>query len=384
MPLDNDIKILPVAGRGFHHDKKAMRDFIELPQRIYADSPHYVPWFKRGMKRILQKRHPFFDHSEGEFFIVRRGDSCVGRIALLEPKRFNTYQKKQDARFYFPNFFDDASAADALFSFAEEWARRRGLRRLIGPQGFSGFTGAGILIKGFDEAASMTMMNYHFPYYRSHFERLGFTPHKDFFSAQLHADTFSLPDQMRRLSQIARKRSRLQVRKLKNRRDMKRTARKIMEIYNSAWVTHDDFCPLTENELRAMISDLMLVTEPSLIKIFSSGDELAGFLLTFPDLTKALQRSEGRLTPLHLLDILLEKRRTRRYLVNGIGILPKYQKLPGQAMLFEEIVKTLRSRGVDSAEMTQIAETTDAMIKGIEKLNGDISKIHRVYMKMIT
>jgi len=362
-------------------NSEMMREFIEFPSRLYADSPCYVSWFDRGMKRILKKEHPFFEHSEGDFFLIRREGKTVGRTALLEPKKFNSYRNRKDARFYFIDFIDDESVVQAIAAFAEQWARSRGLNCLVGPQGFSAFTGAGILVKGFDEPASMTMMNYHYPYYAEHLEAAGFSKYKDFFSADLQASAFTMPDQTRRIAEIARKRSGLEIRNLRNRRDMKRTAYRILDIYNTAWETHEEFCPLTEKELDQIVSDVTAVTDPSLIKIFCRGEELAGFLLTFPDLTRALQRARGRLNLFTLLDIMLEKKRTRKYLVNGIGILPKYQNSAGQAMLFAEIEKTLRSRGVDSAEMTQIAETTDAMMKSIEKLHGRIYKIHRIYMK---
>jgi len=373
----HDVEILSAAPE----NPEMMKEFIEFPRRLYADSSHYVCWFDRGMKRILKKDHPFFEHSEGDFFLVCREGKTVGRTALLEPKKFNVHRNRKDARFYFIDFIDDETVVQAIADFAEQWARSRGLNRLIGPQGFSAFTGAGILVKGFSEPASMTMMNYHYPYYAKHLEAAGFSKYKDFFSADLQASAFTMPDQMRRIAEIARNRSGLEIRNVQNRRDMKRTAYRILDIYNTAWETHEEFCPLTEKELDQIVSDVTAVTDPSLIKIFYNREDLAGFLLTFPDLTGALQRAQGKLNLYTLLDILLEKKRTRKYLVNGIGILPKYQNSAGQAMLFAEIEKTLRSRGVDSAEMTQIAETTDAMMKSIEKLHGRIYKIHRVYMK---
>jgi hypothetical protein len=78
-----------------------------------------------------------------------------------------------------------------------------------------------------------------------------------------------------------------------------------------------------------------------------------------------------------------EKRRTDRFLINGIGILPQYRKNGGLALLFHEISRSLREHHVREAEMTQIAETTDLMLSNIDKLGARIYKTHRVYEKRL-
>jgi len=360
---------------------KLEKEFLQLPFVIYKNSSHYVPWFTRTLKKILRKKHPFFEHSEGEFFLAKRSEEVVARIALLEPKKFNEYRNRRDARFYFFETKDDLPAARELFSFAEEWARRRGLDRLIGPQGFSGFTGAGILIDGFDETASMTMMNYHLPYYRELIEDLGFEKYKDFFSAEINADYQVLPQKYRIYAELAMKRGRFDAPPLKTRQDLLDVAEQIGRLYNDSWEDHEEFCPMTEAEMKELFDELVALTDPSLVKVIKKEEELAGFILAFPDLSETMQRAKGVLNPLTYRNLMKEKKTAHRYIINGIGILPRYQKNGGIAILFNEIAKALRDHDVKRAEMTQIAETTDMMIRSIEKLDARIYKTHRVYMK---
>jgi len=138
---------------------------------------------------------------------------------------------------------------------------------------------------------------------------------------------------------------------------------------------------MTDEEMDQLIDELITVTEPDLVKVLKRNDELAGFILGFPDISEAIKRAHGRLNPFTFYSMMREKKRTQRFLINGIGILPKYQKNGGIAILFNEITKALRARNVSKAEMTQIAETTDLMIRSIEKLNARIYKTHRVYEK---
>ncbi|MDA3834071.1 MAG: hypothetical protein PF495_11810 [Spirochaetales bacterium] len=83
------------------HDSAAIKAFIKFPKNLYADCPNYIAWLDTSMKPILQKTHPFFDNSQGEFLLCERNGKTAGRMALLEPVRFNAYQNKRDCRIYF-------------------------------------------------------------------------------------------------------------------------------------------------------------------------------------------------------------------------------------------------------------------------------------------
>ncbi len=360
---------------------KSEKEFLQLPFVVYKNNTHYVPLFSRSLKRIIKKKHPFFAHSDGEFFLAKRADEVVGRIGLLEPKKFNDFQNKRDARFYFFEIKDDLPAARALFAFAEDWAATRGLNRLIGPQGFSAFNGAGILIDGFDETASMTMMNYHMPYYRELLEKLGFAKYKDFFSAELNAEKQVLPQKYRIYADLAKKRGRFDTPVLESKQEVQDLAAEIGRLYNESWGEHEEFCPLTDDEITEIMEDLISLTDPSLVRIIKKEDKLAGFILAFPDISRAMQQSMGKLNAVTYRNMMKEKKKVDKFIINGIGILPKYRKNGGIAILFNGIAGALREHNVKRAEMTQIAETTDMMTRSIEKLDARIYKTHRVYMK---
>ena len=359
------------------------KQFIDLPFRLYEGVEQYVPWFTRSMRRLVALKHPFFEHSDGEFFIARRNGEVVGRIAMLEPRRFNEYKDRRDARFYFLEFQDDVQVSRALFERAATWARERGLRRLIGPQGFSSFAGSGVLIDGFEYRAAMTMMPYHLPYYRRHLEAWGFEKYKDFYSAFLNAVHQDLTPRYRRAAEIARTRSGLEAPVLRSKRELRRVAREVGRIYNDSWADHEEFVPMTEAELQEIIDDLLMVSLPSLIRVFRAEGRIAGFVLAFPDLSRALIRARGRLTPFTLLSILREKRKARDFIINGLGILPEYRNSGGLPLLFSVITDALHAHGTRTAEMTQIAETTDLMLSNIDKLGAEIYKTHRVYQRLL-
>ena len=361
-------------------------EFIRLPKKIYRDSDKYVPWFDRGMRKLFKKDHSFFEHSEGDFFLVRRGTEVLGRIGLFENRNFNSYTGNRDARFYFFDCHEDKEAASTLFDFALEWAAERGLSRLIGPQGFSSMAGGGVLIEGFEHPPAMTMMPYNYPYYRELLDGWGFVKYKDFISGYIDAKAYTRPEKVGRIAEIVMKREGFTIPEIKGRKALESLAEEIGDLYNQSWEDHEEFAPLTKAELKDLVDDLLLVADPKLIKVIRKGKELAGFVLTFPDLTEALVRAWGRLTPFTLIDILLEKRRTKKLIINGLGIHPKYRKKGGTALLYYALEKSARALGreFEGADVTQVAETTDLMLSDVGTLGAEIYKRHRVYQKSIS
>lgn len=378
--------------------------FIELPLSIYAGTPYHVPWFHSSMRSIIARRHPYFEHSDGEFFIARRlkerstplrvGESgrvdggpdhrrAVGRIALLEPRRYNEIHGRREARFYFFESVDDAEVATALFDHAERWAARRGLTELVGPQGFSSFSGAGILVHGFDQWAAMTMMPYHHAYYRRLVEGAGFAPYRDFHSAWIDGARYDRSTRYERVARIAMKRGRFHIPEYRTKRQVRAVAEEIRQAYNDAWRDRDVFTPLSKAELDQIVGDLLMVSRPSLVRLLRAGDEIAGFILAFPDVSEALAKARGRLTIVSMARLLLAKRTTRRFIINGFGIRPDYRKSGGTALLFHEITRVLREHGAQAAEMTQIAADNDLMMANVERLGAEIYKTHRVYRKRV-
>ncbi len=83
-------------------NKYEVEKFIRLPYRLYKGHPQWVPPLLTDMRLYLNKnKHPFFQHSEAEFFYATQDNEIVGRLAVLENKRFNEYHGKNDCQFYF-------------------------------------------------------------------------------------------------------------------------------------------------------------------------------------------------------------------------------------------------------------------------------------------
>lgn len=364
--------------------KEDVQRFIALALRLYENHPLWVPPIRMDIKtRLNFDKHPFYEHSEAAFFIAERNQQDVGRIAVIENKPYNRYHEKKQAQFYYFECIEDVEVASALFERAFAWAHERGLDQLVGPKGFGPLDGYGMLVEGYEFRPAMTMMNYNPPYYPAYMEKLGFKKEVDFVSCYLSATKFKLDPRIHRIAERAAKRSGLAVKRFKTKRELLQWAPRIGHTYNKAFINNWEYYPLTEREIEYVISEILTIANPKLIKIITHGEEVVGFLFGFPDVSAAIQRSKGRLFPFGILDMLLDMRRTEWIALNGAGVLPEYHGRGGNALLYSEMEKTVQEFGFRHADLTQVAESAVQMRSDLENLGGVPYKNHRVFIREI-
>lgn len=365
-------------------DRRQVRTFLDLPFKLYRDNPLWVPPIRMDAATQLNpKKHPFYEHSDAGFFLARRDGEPVGRIGALENKPYNRYHGTAQVQFYLFECVEDFEVAQALFESAYAWARERGLDTMVGPKGFGALDGYGMLVEGFEFRPAMTMMNYNPAYYPEFAEKLGFQKEVDFVSCYLDANKFHMPDRVHRIAARAAKRSGLEVRRFKNKRELVAMADRIGKLYNDSFINNWEYYPLSENEIKFLTDNLMTVSDPKLIKIIMHGEDIVGFLFGFHDLSSAIQRNKGRLFPFGLVDLLLEFRRTNWVILNGEGILPEFQGRGGNALMYSEMEKTIREFNFRHADLTQVAESAVQMRHDLENVGAVPYKNHRVYKRSI-
>ncbi|MCB0117486.1 MAG: hypothetical protein KDD72_00550 [Anaerolineales bacterium] len=366
-------------------NKKQVKRFVELPFRIYADCPQWVPPLNvDAYNQLNRKKHPFHEHSDVEFFLAVRDGRDVGRIAAIENKPYNEYQKKRTANFYLFECENDPEAAKLLFDAVSDWSKARGLDILVGPKGMGPLDGYGVLVYGHEHRQTMTMLTYNHAYYQSLIEAQGFVKEVDFVSCYLPADKFNIPERVRRITERVMQRGHLDIKTFKNKKELLQWADRIGTAYNDAFVKNWEYYPLTQREIDFVVENIMTIADHRLIKIITHEEDVVGFLFAFHDVSAAMQRAKGRLFPFGLLDILMEIRRTNTVSVNGMGILPEFQGHGGNALLYYAMGNTLLEfKQFAHVEMTQVAETTEQMRADLKNLNGVEYKNNRVYHKAL-
>lgn len=353
--------------------------FYLLPSRIHAGNENWVPWFRGDIKELVDKKHPLFEHTSGEFLVATRNDRVLGRIFVFENGRYNETHDMKSAHFYFFDSVDDREVADRLFQAAVDWAKGRDLELLLGPMGLGGVTGGGLLIEGYERRAAMTMMMYNPPYYRKLIEDFGFEKYIDNYSFYLPAMA-RLPSDLREPVDALLRKGKYRILEFPSKKDLAKVADEVGEVFIATLGDHAGNYVLSEKEVARLKKNLIQLANPELIKVVAHEQKVVGFLLGFHDLSAAIQKSKGRLNPLSLYRLMREYKKSDWLLINGLGILPEHQGSGANLLLYAEVENILlKYTQFKHIEMVQIQETTAKMLSNVETLRGESRKIHRMY-----
>jgi hypothetical protein len=367
------------------NNHRQVRQFLDLPSRLYANIPQWVPPLMMDASRMLdRKRHPFFRHSDASFWLVLddRGEA-VGRLAVLDNHNYNQFNSERTAFFYLFECEQDMEASQALFTAAFSWARSRGLDHIIGPKGFTALDGIGLLVKGFEHRPAFGLP-YNPPYYPALVEAAGFISSGELVSGYIDRQ-FQFPTNLLQVSELLQKRRGLYVARYRTRKDLRALLPMLKEVYNGSLTGTTGNVPLTDEEVKTLADQLLWFADPRLIKIVmkrnEAGDHPVGFLFAYPDISAGLQRTRGRLFPFGWLRLLLELRRTEWININGAGMMEGYRGLGGTALLFSEMFKSIVDNRYNYADIVQIGTENDKMLRELRNLGIDFYKTHRLYQR---
>lgn len=363
-------------------DRKQVNAFIRLPFRLYRGCPQWVPPLLSEARQSLDpNQHPFYQHSQADFFLAERAGRVVGRLAVMHNQRHSQYTGRKAAFFGFFDCEDDRQAAQALFEAAFRWARDRGLNEMIGPRGLLGSDAGGVLVHGFEHRAALNIP-YNYAYYDPLVTAAGFERDSDSLSGYLSGDSH-LDERVERIAARVKQRRGLSVRSFTTKDEMKSWIPRVAAVYNDSFIENHEFFPLTEAEIAMMGESLIAIADPQLIKLVMHGEQVVGFVFAYHDLSPALQKSGGRLFPVGWIYILQERRRAEWVNIHGIGLLPEFQRLGGDALLFSELAHTLIDFGFKKADIVMVNDKNIASRSDLEAIGIQWYKTHRNYRRWL-
>ncbi len=361
--------------------RRDVNRFIGFPFALYRDCPQWVPPLVDDVRLQLNRRaYPFYEHSDADFFIAERNGRTVGRIAVLENRRYNAHWNSRTAFFYLFDAENDPEAAGALFETIEAWARERGLSKMVGAKGFLQGDGIGILVEGFEHRPAVGIP-YNHEYYGRLIEEAGYSRQRDFVSAYLPG-TMELPPKVREIAEKMKQRRGFSVKTFRDKAELRSWVGRIVQTYNETFIENWEFNPITEREGKVIGERLLQIADPRLIKLVMKGDTIAGFLFGFPDISEGIRRAGGRLWPFGWYWILREFRRTRWLNLNGAGILAPYRGLGVNAILYAEMEQTIRSGQFEHVDIVQIEESVLTLDDAL-RMGARVYKRHRIYEKAL-
>lgn len=359
-----------------------VRRFADLPFALYRDQAQWVPPVRADARRALDpRRHPFYLHSEAAFFLAEEGRDTLGRIGVADHRNYNAHHGTRTAFFWCFEVVDDPAVARLLLDGAAEWAARRGLDLLVGPKGPMLGDGIGMLVEGFEHRPALGVA-YNHPYYPGLVEAAGFGKDTDFLTGRLLRH-HHLPEAFFAAADEAGAARGYRAFAFRSRRQIRQWLPRFAAVYNEAFRPTWEYTPLTEEEVRAAVERLLPVIEPNLIRLVLQGNEIVGFLIAYPDISAALQRTGGRVWPFGWAILLRERSRTRWANINGMGLLPAHQGTGANAVLYAALARSVGGVRFEGADVVQVDERNAAMVSNLTAIGVPWHQRHRVYRRPI-
>ncbi|WP_413062013.1 N-acetyltransferase [Sphingomonas carotinifaciens] len=366
-------------------DRKA---FVDLPFRLYADDPNWVPPLKgEALGLITPEKNGWYSHAKAQLFLAEERGRVVGRISAHIDTLALTMPAEQG---FGPGIGQwglmDAERQDvfqALLAAAEGWLREQGMTRAMGPVSQSIWEEPGLLVDGYDHAPTI-MMGHAKPEYRGWIEGAGYTTIKQLFTYELDI-TQEFPPIVKRIIQSGEKNPRIRVREV-NKARFEEEAAIILDILNDAWADNWGFVPLTPPEIKDVGVKLKPIVFNDLIRIAELDGKPVAFMITLPDLNEAIKPLNGSLLPFGWAKLLLWLRkpqvRTMRVPLMGVRKDLQSSRMASQLafMMIEYIRRaSVTKYGASRGEIGWILDDNQGMRSIAETIQSRVNKTYNVY-----
>ena len=329
--------------------RRDLKKFVEFQFQLFQGNPYWCPPLKFEEVNTLRKdKNPAFEYCEAEYWLAYRDNRPVGRIAgIINHKEVERWNVRL-VRFGWVDFIDDLEVSRALFDTVTDWGRNKGMTGLHGPFGFTDLDPAGMIVEGFEELSSLSAI-YNFPYYNDHMHHLGFRKATDWIQFEIRIPP-EVPEKVERLTRIVLQKYNLHLLKARRNKDIKPYARKMFTLYNEAFHDLNGFSPITQKQMDHFTKQYFGFIRPGFVSmVLDAGDDVVGFGITMPSLSRALQKANGSLFPFGFLYLYRALRKNDIAHMYLIGVRPDYQGKGVLALVYHELNKSYLKAGIKLA-----------------------------------
>ena len=361
--------------------------FLDVPARVYANDPHWVPPLRSDVAKQFAPTNPFFEYGKLQQFIAldqgAKTPQAVGRIVAAVNQRLIAGEDQKVGLFGFFECVPDFAIAQALTEAACQWLREQGMTIARGPIDLSTHNNCLFLVDGFD-SPPMVMMPYNPSYYRQFMEQDGWYKAKDAYAYDFPLDK-PLPAEFEKAYRIACK-SGVTFRPLRTKgKEFEQDAISLYHLFTRAFANNWSSTPRSEEEFLEEAKALQSLVDPDVFPVAEYNGEMVGFWMGLPDYNIPLKHVGGRLNWLGILKFLWYRRQIDQGRVIAICSLPEYRrKMVPLALIYLGMQGGIqKGKPYKRAELSWVYEDNFPSRKLIEASGGKIYKTYRIYEKAL-
>ena len=372
-----EYRLIPVT------DKRTRKQFHDVMRSIYKNDINFICPPDKVIEGIFTPgENVFFNHGEAtRWILLDQNNKLAGRVAaFINRKKAYTFQVPTGGMGFF-ECVNDYKAAEILFENCRTWLAEKGMEAMDGPINFGENDNFwGLLVEGF--MPQSFGMNYNPPYYKTFFERYGFTLYFEQVTNMLDL-TKPFPERFWKIADWVRQKPDYNFRHFSYKESEKFIA-DFIEIYNDAWQFHENFTPTDPQAIRLMLAELKSLLVPEFVWFAYHGDEPIAFELMLPDINQLFRYFNGKINLWGKLKVALKGKKnifTRTRIVI-MGIKPKFQKSGIESALFWHMNSVMQKNPkYTEVELSWVGDFNPKMRMLHEAVGGKFSKRHITYRK---
>jgi hypothetical protein len=364
--------------------RKDRNIFIYLPEKIHANHKNWVhPIYMDEWTYFNPQKNKAFSYCDTILLLAYRGKEPVGRIMGIINNRHNDYSGMKTARFGYLETGEDEEVVQALLKAVEEWAKEKGMNRIIGPYGFTDQDPEGFLIEGFENRATIATY-YNFEWMPKMIEGQGYSKDVDYFVYKLEVPE-EVPEFYKKIYERVKKKGNFEVIEFKKKKQLKPWIKPILHLMNECYVGSNiyGYTPLDEQEMMDLAKRYLPVLDPRLVKAVKKEDEVVAFIVGIPDMTEGIQKARGRLFPFGFLKILRAAKKTKQLDLLLGAIKESYRGRGLDVLMGVAMIISARELGLKRMDTHHELESNVLVRAEMEKMGGKLYKKFRVYQKAL-
>lgn len=378
----NSIKVVAISSN------KDIKSYVRFKNNLYKGHKYAVPTLEMDERATLNpKKNPASDFCEWQCYLAynEKGE-IVGRITALINNNANKTWKKKEGRFGFFDFIEDIEVARALLNTAEMWIKERGMDAIHGPLGFTDVDEEGMLVEGYDELSTMASL-YNYPYYIDFMNQLGYVKDTDWIEMSIKLPE-EIPARVVKFASIVERKNNLRVLKFKNAKEIIKQgwATKLFELINIQFANLYGFTPFTDRQIEHYSKMYFPLLRLELLCIIVDKDNnLAGFGLSLPSMSRALQKSKGRMFPFGWFHMLCALKSKKAHIVDLLlmAVDEKYKNKGLTAIVMYHVMSGVANLGAKYVETNVESEDNQIIHQQWSKFDKRVHKRRRAFIKQL-
>jgi hypothetical protein len=363
---------------------KELKTFIYLPAKIHAGHANWVPpIYGDEWKYFNPKKNKAFSYCDSIMLLAYRDDAVAGRAMGIINSRYNEHRQEKTARFGYLETWEDQEVVHALLGAIEDWARRRGMTKIVGPYGFSDQDPEGFLIEGFENRATIATY-YNLEWMLRLVENEGYAKDVDYYVYKIDVPK-EMPEFYNKIYERIQRKGHFEIVEFRKRKELKPWIKPVLRLMNECYIESGiyGYAPLDEKEMEDLAKRYLPIMNPRFVKVAKKGDEIVGFIVAMPDMTEGIQKAKGRLWPFGFLKILRAAKRTKQLDLLLGAIKEKYRGLGVDVLMGFNMIRSAQKEGFLFMDTHHELESNVRVRAEMERMGGKLYKKYRVYQKIL-